>query len=55
MAVFITGCAECAAVGDELLGQKMQVLTKPFRMDALGARIRDLVADPQAAVASAGR
>ncbi|MFF9551211.1 histidine kinase [Methylobacterium fujisawaense] len=54
MAVFITGCAECAAVGDELLGQKMQVLTKPFRMDALGACIWDLIAKPQAAGVSAG-
>nr|WP_313901837.1 response regulator [Methylobacterium sp. J-030] len=54
-APFITGYAACAAVGDGLLGPNMQVLTKPFRTDALGTRIRDLVAEPPAAGISTGR
>ena len=53
--LFITGYAECAARGDGLLGPGMQVLTKPFRMDALGTRIRDLVAQPQGEGAWASR
>ena len=46
--LFITGYAECAAIGDGLLGPGMQVLTKPFAMDALGGRIKDLVAGTRA-------
>jgi DNA-binding response OmpR family regulator len=33
----------------------MQVLTKPFAMDALGARVRDLMGERQMVGASAGR
>jgi hypothetical protein len=43
--LFITGYAECAVMGGGSLGPDMQVLTKPFAMDALGTRIRDLVAE----------
>lgn len=41
--LFITGYAECAVIGDGRLGPGMQVLTKPFAMDALGTRVCDLV------------
>jgi signal transduction histidine kinase/ActR/RegA family two-component response regulator len=53
--LFITGHAECAVIGDARLGTGMQVLTKPFAMDALGARVRDLVGERQMVGASAGR
>nr|WP_100253300.1 ATP-binding protein [Methylobacterium sp. UNC300MFChir4.1] len=43
--LFITGYAECAVMGGGSLGPDMRVLTKPFAMDALGTRIRDLVAE----------
>jgi PAS domain S-box-containing protein len=42
--LFITGYAENAVVGNGLLGHGMQVLTKPFAMDALAGRIRELIA-----------
>ncbi|ACS39453.1 hypothetical protein GMJLKIPL_0843 [Methylobacterium isbiliense] len=44
--LFITGYAENAAVGYGHLSPGMQVLTKPFAMDALGSRIRDLIHTP---------
>ena len=40
--LFITGYAENAAVGAGHLDPGMQVLTKPFAMDALAAKIREL-------------
>jgi two-component SAPR family response regulator len=43
--LFITGYAENAVVGNGLLGHGMQVLTKPFAMDALAGRIRELIAN----------
>ena len=42
--LFITGYAENAAVGNTQLGPRMQVLTKPFAIDALSARVRELLA-----------
>jgi signal transduction histidine kinase len=42
-ALFITGYAENAVVGNGLLEPWMQVLTKPFAIDALAARIRELL------------
>ena len=39
--LFITGYAESAALGDLQAG--MQVMTKPFAMDALALRIRDML------------
>ncbi|ACS43823.1 response regulator [Methylorubrum extorquens] len=42
--LFITGYAECADIDDGRLGSGMQVLAKPFALDALGMRIKDLVA-----------
>jgi len=41
--LFITGYAENAAVGNDVLGPDMQILTKPFSMDALAARVRELM------------
>ena len=43
--LFITGYAEIAAVGNGLLDQGMQVMTKPFRMDALATRVRSMISD----------
>ena len=42
--LFITGYAENAVVGDGHLEPGMHVLTKPFAMDALANRIRELIA-----------
>ncbi len=44
--LFITGYAENAVVGNGLLEPGMQVLTKPFAMETLASRIRDLMAQP---------
>lgn len=40
--LFITGYAENVAVGDGNLGPGMQVLTKPFVIEALASRIQEL-------------
>ncbi len=42
--LFITGYAENAVIGHGHLEPGMHVLTKPFMMDALAKRIRDLIA-----------
>lgn len=42
--LFITGYAESAALGNHSLGPGMQVLTKPFGIDTLAARVQDLLA-----------
>ncbi|MCI3946489.1 Blue-light-activated protein [Pseudomonas syringae] len=41
--LFITGYAENTAIGDEQLGPGMRVLTKPFAIDALAARVQELM------------
>jgi CheY-like chemotaxis protein len=41
--LFITGYAENAVVGNGHLEPGMHVMTKPFAMDALGTRIRELI------------
>ncbi|MFK3971556.1 PAS domain-containing protein [Pseudomonas sp. NPDC087358] len=41
--LFITGYAQNAAIGDGHLGAGMWVLTKPFAVDALTARVRELM------------
>jgi two-component SAPR family response regulator len=43
--LFITGYAENAAVGNGLLEPGMQVLAKPFAMEALASRIKSLIKD----------
>ena len=42
--LFITGYAENAVIGAGQLGPDMQVLTKPFAVDTLVARVSDLMA-----------
>ena len=42
--LFITGYAENAVVGNGHLDKGMQVIAKPFEMDVLARRIRELVA-----------
>jgi CheY-like chemotaxis protein len=44
--LFITGYAENAVVGNGHLEPGMHVMTKPFAMDALAVRIRDLIEGP---------
>ena len=41
--LFMTGYAENAAINNGILSPGMQMITKPFAMDALTRRIRDLV------------
>ena len=41
--LFITGYAENAVLGHGHLEPGMEVLTKPFAMEALASRIRDLI------------
>lgn len=41
--LFITGYAQSAAVADSLLGRGMKVLTKPFDIDTLAARVRKMI------------
>ena len=41
--LFITGYAENAVLGHGHLEPGMHVLTKPFAMDALAIRIKDLI------------
>ena len=41
--LFITGYAENSVVGNGYLEPGMQVLTKPFTMEALASRIKDLI------------
>jgi CheY-like chemotaxis protein len=41
--LFITGYAETAAIGNGPLGVGMWVLTKPFGVDALTSRVRELM------------
>lgn len=43
--LFITGYAETAVIGEEALGPGMKILTKPFSIDALAARVRELMKD----------
>lgn len=41
--LFITGYAENAVLGDGSLEPGMHIMTKPFKMDALAAKVRELV------------
>jgi DNA-binding response OmpR family regulator len=41
--LFITGYAEKAVVGGDQLMAGMEILTKPFAMEGLAARIKDLI------------
>ena len=44
--LFITGYAENAAFGSGHLGPDMEMMTKPFAVDALGKRIRTMIQRP---------
>jgi CheY-like chemotaxis protein len=44
--LFITGYAENVAVGNGLLDSGMEVLTKPFAMEAMATRIREMMTKP---------
>ncbi|WP_458096393.1 PAS domain S-box protein [Roseomonas sp. WA12] len=44
--LFITGFAENAALGNGQLEPGMHVMAKPFAMETLAGRIRELIADP---------
>ena len=41
--LFITGYAEAAVINHEHLDAGMHVLTKPFAMEALASRIKELI------------
>ena len=41
--LFITGDAENAAMANGFLAPGMEMVTKPFAVDALAARIRDMI------------
>ena len=43
--LFITGYAENAVLGHGHLDPGMHVLTKPFAMDVLASRIRNIIAN----------
>jgi CheY-like chemotaxis protein len=45
--LFITGYAENAVVANGHLEPGMQVMTKPFAMETLGSRIKDLIVNSQ--------
>ena len=47
--LFITGYAENAVLGNGYLEPGMQVLTKPFVMEALAGRIKELIAGTEGA------
>jgi CheY-like chemotaxis protein len=44
--LFITGYAENAVIGAGQLKPGMHILTKPFSLETLGCRIREIIADP---------
>jgi CheY-like chemotaxis protein len=41
--LFITGYAEGVVVGNGLMDEGMQVMTKPFTLDALAARVQGII------------
>jgi predicted subunit of tRNA(5-methylaminomethyl-2-thiouridylate) methyltransferase len=43
--LFITGYAENAIIGNGQLAPGMQVLTKPFVVEALSSRVLDMIKD----------
>ena len=44
--LFITGYAHNAAVSNDLLSPGMQMITKPFALETLAERIRDMIENP---------
>ena len=45
--LLITGYAENAVIGESQLKPGMHLLTKPFEMDALADRVRELISGEQ--------
>ena len=43
--LFITGYAESAAIADGFLQPGMEMITKPFDLDDLSRRVRELIAN----------
>jgi CheY-like chemotaxis protein len=43
--LFITGFAENAVIGNGKLDNGMQILTKPFALESLASRIKELISD----------
>jgi hypothetical protein len=41
--LLVTGYAENAAIGDDFLGRSMDVLRKPFALNVLGLKIREMI------------
>jgi CheY-like chemotaxis protein len=52
--LFITGYVENAAVDNGLLAPGMQVMTKPFAMDALANKVRSMIEPMPAGSVTAG-
>ncbi|MFC3124182.1 PAS domain-containing protein [Pseudoroseomonas globiformis] len=52
--LFITGYAENAVVGNGQLEPGMHVMTKPFALEALASRIRELISGPPVQTAAKG-
>jgi PAS domain S-box-containing protein len=52
--LFITGFAESAAMGSVRMETGMEVMTKPFTVDALAARVRAMTGEPAADGMSGG-
>jgi DNA-binding response OmpR family regulator len=50
--LFVTGYAERATVRGELLDAGMDMLTKPFALDALGAKVHAMIRSPNSAAPS---
>lgn len=44
--LFVTGYAESAAAGDGRMEPGLEVITKPFELDALAAKVQAMMADP---------
>jgi CheY-like chemotaxis protein len=41
--LFMTGYAEIAAIGSGLSGERMQMIAKPFAVEAIGDKIRQML------------
>jgi PAS domain S-box-containing protein len=53
--LFMTGFAETAAAGTGAMGQGMEVIAKPFRMEAFAAKVRTMINDGAGALGALKR
>ena len=44
--LFVTGYAEKAAIKSEFLSSGMDIVAKPFAVDAFGAKVREMIEGP---------